>query len=62
MSQKVTNLKIFSSSLPIEKMESITRGEDCDVRGDYLTWEDMEWASKERNHEERRNVFGEAFG
>ena len=43
VSQKVTNLDIYSSPLPIEKMERITRGGSCVEEGDYLAWEDMEW-------------------
>ena len=41
--QKVTNLNIFSSTLSIEEMKSITEGESCLMEGDYLAWEDMEW-------------------
>ena len=43
---KKTNVNVFSSSLSIERMESITRGggEECGVQGDYLSWEQMEWS------------------
>ena len=42
--QKVTNLQIFSSALPIEKMRMMTEGGgECAVEGDYLAWVDMEW-------------------
>ena len=52
LTQKVTNLNIYSSPLPVEKMESMTMGGNCAEKGDYLAWEDMEWilhghASKE---------------
>ena len=43
LSHKVTNLNIFSTSLPIEKMKSTTGGESCLEEGDYLAWGDMEW-------------------
>ena len=41
--QKVTNLEVFSSPLPVEKMKAMTRGGSCVEEGDYLAWEDMEW-------------------
>ena len=42
--QKVTNLDIFSSPLPIKKMESMTMSGLCvEEEGDYLAWGDMEW-------------------
>merc|ERR1712030_34760 len=43
---KKVNVNVFSSSLSIERMESITRGggEECGVQGDYLSWEEMEWS------------------
>ena len=41
--EKVTNLDIFSSPLPVEKMERMTTGEECFEEGDYLAWADMEW-------------------
>ena len=43
ISEKVTNLDIFSYPLPVEKMESMTRGGSCVEEGDYLAWRDMEW-------------------
>ena len=42
-SNKVTNVNIFSSALPIQKMISITRNGGCVEEGDYLAWGDMEW-------------------
>ena len=42
-SHKVTNLNIYSSALPVEKMKSMTGGQGCPEEGDYLAWEDMEW-------------------
>ena len=41
--QRVTNLDIFSSPFPIDKMKSLTQGENCVREGDYLSWRDMEW-------------------
>ena len=43
VSQTVTNLDIFSSTLSIEKMGNMTRGGSCSEEGDYLAWGDMEW-------------------
>ena len=43
-SDKVTNLNIFSYTLPIEKMKSMTEGENCIEQGDYLAWGDMAWS------------------
>ena len=40
---KVTNLNLYSSPLPIKRMEIMTRGGSCFEEGDYLAWEDMEW-------------------
>ena len=42
-SHEVTNVNIFSSLLPIEKMKSMTEGGSCNEEGDYLAWKDMEW-------------------
>ena len=42
-SNKVTNLNIFSSALPVEQMERMTKGGSCVGDGDYLAWADMEW-------------------
>ena len=42
-SNKVTNLNIFSSSLPVEEMKSLTQNEKCVKDGDYLAWKNMEW-------------------
>ena len=41
--QSVRNLNIFSSSVPIEKMKSMTEKDGCSEEGDYLAWGDMEW-------------------
>ena len=51
-SNKVTNLNIFSSSMSVAEMKSMTQDENCVKDGDYLAWENMEWilhgkASKE---------------
>ena len=43
VSSNLTNLNIFSSALPIEKMKNMTGGNNCVEKGDYLAWEDMEW-------------------
>ena len=43
VSNKVTNLNIFSSFLSVEDMKSITQGKNCAKKGDYLAWEEMEW-------------------
>ena len=43
LSNKVTNLNIFSSLLSKEKMEKLTKGGSCAEEGDYLAWKDMEW-------------------
>ena len=43
VSQKVTNLEIYSSPLSIEEMKRITSGGSCVDEGDYLAWSDMEW-------------------
>merc|ERR1712218_293213 len=40
---KVTNLNIFSSSLTVEEMKTMTGEEGCMKEGDYLAWQDMEW-------------------
>ena len=43
---KVTNLNIFSSALPLETMIRITKpgGENCGKKGDFLQWENMKWS------------------
>ena len=43
VSNKVTNMNIFSSSLTVEEIKSMTQGKNCAKKGDYLAWEDMEW-------------------
>ena len=35
---KVTNVGIFSTTLSIEKMKSMTKGGSCVEEGDYLAW------------------------
>ena len=42
-SNQVTNLNIFSTALPMEVMTQITKGGSCNMRGDYLSWEEMRW-------------------
>ena len=42
-SNKVTNVNIFSSTLPTEEMKTMTQGPDLAKDGDYLAWRDMEW-------------------
>ena len=40
----MTNLKIFSSALPVERMQEYTKGENgCGEDGDYLSWGEMQW-------------------
>ena len=41
VSNKVTNLNIFSSLLSIETMKSMTRPGSCIEKGDFLAWENM---------------------
>ena len=45
MKNKVTMLNVFSSTLPIDKMQKLTIiGEErCTLEGDYLSWTDMQW-------------------
>ena len=45
ISQKITSLNVFSSALSVEEMKKKTEegSEICDAKGDYLSWEDMEW-------------------
>ena len=41
---KVADLNIFSSSLPIPKMvEKTLGGEGCQDEGDFLKWSQAEW-------------------
>ena len=46
LSNKVTNLNIFSTLLTIEKMVRMTLGgvEECGEQGDYLAWRETHWA------------------
>ena len=39
----VSNLNIFSSVLPTERMIAITGGEECGAPGDYRSWEEADW-------------------
>ena len=43
---KVTNLNIFSSALPLETMIRMTKpgGDDCGGKGNFLQWDDMKWS------------------
>ena len=43
---KTTELNMFSSALPAEKMERMTRaGEgDCGAAGDFVSWQNTEWS------------------
>ena len=58
---KISNVNIFSSALSIEAMRGITSegmNGECDKKGDYLAWEDMEWnlhgkVSKEAEQKDR---------
>ena len=43
VSNKVTNLNIFSSPLSVEDMKRMTKDEICAKKGNYLAWEDMKW-------------------
>ena len=42
---RVTNLNIFSSALPLERLLAMTRAgdDDCGAGGDLLRWEETEW-------------------
>ena len=43
-SNKVTNLNVFSSALPVQRMQKYTNGDDgCGEDGDYLSWNEMQW-------------------
>ena len=46
MSNRVTNLNIFSDTLTIGAMKQYTKGENCTPDGDYLAWGDMQWKLK----------------
>ena len=39
----VTNLNVFSSSLSFERMERLTRGEECGAPGDFFSWQEAQW-------------------
>ena len=56
LSQKVTNLDIFSSTLTTDKMKSMTGKKSCVEEGDYLAWGDMEWILHGQARMETRGV------
>ena len=39
----VSNINIFSSALPTERLVAITGGEECGAPGDYRSWEEADW-------------------
>ena len=39
----ITNINVFSTNLTVERMEAITKGQECGAAGDYLSWEESEW-------------------
>ena len=41
--QRLTNLNVYSSGLTMDKLISITAGENCADRGDYLAWRESQW-------------------
>ena len=43
ISNKVTNVNIFSSSLSVEKMQGYTQEKECGRWGDFLSWDEMHW-------------------
>ena len=43
VSNKVTNLNIYSASLSVEEMKRMTQDENCAKEGDYLAWKNIEW-------------------
>ena len=46
MSNRVTNLQIFSTALTIGEMQQHTVGGNCAPEGDYLAWRQMQWTVK----------------
>ena len=46
VSNKVTNLNIFSTALSVDQMQQRTKGGNCIDEGDYLAWGDMHWNLK----------------
>ena len=40
---RISNVNIFSSALSIEEMMEITTSGECEKKGDYLGWEEMQW-------------------
>ena len=46
ISNKVTNLNIFSTALTVDQMKESTKGGSCVAEGDYLAWRDMHWNLK----------------
>ena len=41
--QVLANMNIFSRALTINEMIENTKAEHCNVEGDYLAWQDMQW-------------------
>ena len=39
----ISNLNIFSSVLPTDRMVAITDGQECGTPGDYVNWEETNW-------------------
>ena len=56
VSNKVTNLNIFSSYLSVELMKSMTVSGSCVEEGDYLAWKDMQWTLHGQAHLETLNM------
>ena len=48
LSNRVTNLNVFSTVLSIEEMQKMTKDENCGSEGDYLAWRDMQWSLKDK--------------
>ena len=48
LSNRVTNLNVFSTVLSVEEMQKMTEDENCGSEGDYLAWRDMQWSLKDR--------------
>ena len=46
LSNRVTNLNIFTTDLTIEEMQKNTMQGRCAPEGDYLAWRDMQWKLK----------------
>ena len=39
----LTNINIFKRFLPESEMLAITNGQNCTAKGDFLSWEEMDW-------------------